>query len=303
MIYKDIKQLIGNTPILELTKIKSKYNLKSRIFAKLEAFNPGGSIKDRIALNMIEKELKKKRINSKTVIIEPTSGNTGIGLALICATYNLRFIAVMPSSMSVERQKLIKAYGGEVVLTEPSKGMEGSVLKAVELSKEYKNSFIPYQFENKNNPITHYNTTAKEIVSEIKKIDYLVAGIGTGGTISGIGKYLKEVSPSTKIIGVEPDSSPLITKGTSGKHLIQGIGANFIPKTLDMKILDKVVTIKDEEAYLWARNMGKVEGFLVGISSGASLCASIKLAKKEVNKNIVVVLPDSGERYLSTDLY
>ena len=303
MIYKDIKQLIGNTPILELTKIKSKYNLKSRIFAKLEAFNPGGSIKDRIALNMIEKELKKKRINSKTVIIEPTSGNTGIGLALICATYNLRFIAVMPSSMSVERQKLIKAYGGEVVLTEPSKGMEGSVLKAVELSKEYKNSFIPYQFENKNNPITHYNTTAKEIVSEIKKIDYLVAGIGTGGTISGIGKCLKEVSPSTKIIGVEPYSSPLITKGTSGKHLIQGIGANFIPKTLDMKILDKVVTIKDEESYLWARNMGKVEGFLVGISSGASLCASIKLAKKEVNKNIVVVLPDSGERYLSTDLY
>ena len=303
MIYKDIKQLIGNTPILELTKIKNKYNLESKIFAKLEAFNPGGSVKDRIAFNMIEKELKKKRINSKTVIIEPTSGNTGVGLALVCATYSLKFIAVMPSSMSIERQKLIMAYGGEVVLTDPSLGMNGSVNKAIELSKEYKNSFIPFQFENKNNPITHYNTTAREIINDIKKIDYFVAGIGTGGTISGIGKYLKEINPSTKIIGVEPYSSPLITKGESGKHLIQGIGANFIPKTLDKSILDKVMTIKDEEAYLWARNIAKYEGFLVGISSGAALCASIKIAKKEKNKTIVTLLPDTGERYLSTDLY
>lgn len=303
MIYKDIKQLIGNTPILELTKIKNKYNLESKIFAKLEAFNPGGSVKDRIAFNMIEKELKKKRINSKTVIIEPTSGNTGVGLALVCATYNLKFIAVMPSSMSIERQKLIKAYGGEVVLTDPSLGMNGSVNKAIELSKEYKNSFIPFQFENKNNPLTHYNTTAREIINDIKKIDYFVAGIGTGGTISGIGKYLKEINPGTKIIGVEPYSSPLITKGVSGKHLIQGIGANFIPKTLDNNILDKVMTIKDEEAYLWARNIAKYEGFLVGISSGAALCASIKIAKKEKNKTIVTLLPDTGERYLSTDLY
>ena len=303
MIYKDIKQLIGNTPILELTKIESFFKLQSKIYAKLEAYNPGGSIKDRIALNMIEKELKKGRINSKTTIIEPTSGNTGIGLALVCATYKLPFIATMPSSMSIERQKLIKAYGGKVVLTDPLLGMKGAVDKAIDLSKEIKNSFIPYQFENMNNPLVHYKTTAREIVSDIKKIDYFISGIGTGGTISGVGKYLKEVSPSTKIIGVEPFSSPLLSKGISGKHKIQGIGANFIPKTLNRDVIDKIITVKDEDAYKYSRLMGKEEGFLVGISSGAILSAAISIAKKEKNKNIVTVFPDSGERYLSTDLY
>lgn len=303
MIYKDIKKLIGNTPILELTKIESFFKLQSKIYAKLEAYNPGGSIKDRIALNMIEKELKKGRINSKTTIIEPTSGNTGIGLALVCATYKLPFIAIMPSSMSIERQKLIKAYGGKVVLTDPLLGMKGAVDKAIDLSKEIKNSFIPYQFENVNNPLVHYKTTAREIVSDIKKIDYFISGIGTGGTISGVGKYLKEVSPSTKIIGVEPFSSPLLSKGVSGKHKIQGIGANFIPKTLNRDVIDKIITVKDEDAYKYSRLMGKEEGFLVGISSGAILSAAITIAKKEKNKNIVTVFPDSGERYLSTDLY
>lgn len=303
MIYKNVKDLVGSTPILELRNIKEKFHLKSNIFAKLEAYNPGGSIKDRIAKNMIEKEIKKKRINSKSVIIEPTSGNTGIGLALICATYKLRFIAIMPSNMSIERQKLIKAYGGEVILTDPSKGVNGAVEKANELAKEIPNSFIPSQFENKNNPLTHYLYTGKEIVKDIKRIDYFVAGIGTGGTISGIGKYLKEVSPKTKIIGVEPFSSPLINKGYASKHLIQGIGANFIPSTLNLDIIDKVEDVKNEDAYLWARNMAKIEGFLVGISSGASLSAAIKIAKKENNKNIVTIFADSGERYLSTDLY
>ena len=303
MIYKDIKELIGNTPILELSKIESFFNLTSKIYAKLEAYNPGGSIKDRIALNMIEKELKKGTINYKTTIIEPTSGNTGIGLALVCATYNLPFIAIMPSSMSIERQKLIKAYGGKVVLTDPSLGMKGSVDKAIELSKEIKNSFIPSQFTNKNNPLMHYKTTAKEIILQVKKIDYFVAGIGTGGTISGVGKYLKEHSPNTQIIGVEPFSSPLLTKGISGKHKIQGIGANFVPQTLNKNIIDKIIPVKDEDAYKYSKMTGTKEGFLVGISSGAILSAALSLAKKENKKNFVIIFPDSGERYLSTDLY
>ena len=303
MIFKDIKELIGNTPIVELKKVESLFKLDSKIFAKIESFNPGGSIKDRIALNMIDKAMKKGLINSKTTIIEPTSGNTGVGLALVCATYHLHFIAIMPSSMSVERQKLIKAYGGEVILTDPNLGMKGSTEKALSISKEIKNSFIPSQFENINNPLAHYKNTAKEIVSDLNKIDYFVAGIGTGGTISGVGKYLKEVYPLVKIIGVEPNSSPLISKGVSGKHLIQGIGANFIPKTLNRNIIDKIQLVKDEDAYKYARLVSKEEGILVGISSGAILSAALSLAKKEKKKNFVIIFPDTGERYLSTDLY
>jgi cysteine synthase A len=276
------------------------------LLAKVEYFNPTGSVKDRIALSMIEDAEEKGKIHNDTIIIEPTSGNTGIGLASVCAAKGYKCILVMPENMSKERIRLIKAYGADVVLSPKEKGMQGAVDKAVELSKTYESSFIPSQFENPSNPEAHYRTTGPEIYkSSNKKVDIFIAGIGTGGTISGIGRYLKEQNRNVKIIGVEPDDSPLLTKGKAGPHKIQGIGANFVPKTLDKKYIDEFLTAKTEESYEYARLLGKYEGILVGISSGAALSQAVKVAKRNENngKTIVVLLPDSGDRYLSTDLF
>ena len=306
MIYQNASQLIGNTPLLRLNNIEKRLNLNVTLLAKVEYFNPTGSVKDRIALSMIEDAEEKGKINNSTVIIEPTSGNTGIGLASVCAAKGYRCILVMPENMSKERIKLIKAYGADVVLSPKEKGMQGAVDKAVELSKTYESSFIPSQFENPSNPEAHYRTTGPEIYkSSNKKVDIFIAGIGTGGTISGIGRYLKEQNRNVKIIGVEPDDSPLLTKGKAGPHKIQGIGANFVPKTLDKKYIDEILTAKTEESYEYARLVGKYEGILVGISSGAALSQAVKIAQRNENngKTIVVLLPDSGDRYLSTDLF
>lgn len=306
MIYQNASQLIGNTPLLRLNNIEKKLNLNVTLLAKVEYFNPTGSVKDRVALSMIEDAEQKGIIHSDTVVIEPTSGNTGIGLASVCAAKGYKCILVMPENMSKERIKLIKAYGADVVLSPKEKGMKGAVDKAEELSKTYDSSFIPSQFENPSNPEIHYKTTGPEIYkSSNKKVDIFIAGIGTGGTISGTGRYLKEQNRNIKIIGVEPDDSPLLTKGKAGPHKIQGIGANFVPKTLDKKYVDEFMTATTEEAYEYARLAGKYEGILVGISSGAALAQAVKVAKRNENngKTIVVLLPDSGDRYLSTELF
>lgn len=305
-LFTSIEELIGKTPILELKNIKKKYNLKADIFAKLEYFNPAGSVKDRVGKAMLDDAEKKGLINSDSVIIEPTSGNTGIGLALVGAVRGYRVIIVMPETMSEERRKLMKAYGAELVLTDGSKGMNGAIEKAEELAKEIPNSFVAGQFINPANPYAHFCTTGPEIYDDMNgNVDILVSGIGTGGTISGTGKFLKEKIDNIKVIGVEPESSPVLTKGISGKHGIQGIGAGFIPDVLDKSVIDEVIAVSDEDAIKTARDNGKTEGFLIGISSGAALYTAIKLAEKSENegKKIVVILPDSGDRYLSTSLY
>ena len=301
-----IYDAIGHTPLFELVNIEKEFDLKAKVVAKVEYFNPGGSVKDRIALAMIEDAERKGLINEDTTIIEPTSGNTGIGLSMIAASKGYRIIIVMPETMSIERRKLMKAYGAELVLTEGSKGMKGAIAKAEELSKEIKNSFIPSQFTNPSNPEVHYKTTGPEIYEDTNgKVDIFVAGVGTGGTISGTGKYLKERKPSIKVVAVEPETSPVLSKGTPGPHKIQGIGAGFVPDTLDTSIYDEIITISNEEAFETGRLSARKEGLLVGISSGAALAAAIKLAKKEENKGktIVVLLPDTGERYLSTAMF
>ena len=305
-VYKTVTDLIGRTPLLELSNIEKKYNLKARIFAKVESFNPGGSVKDRVARAMIKKAEKEGLINQDTVIIEPTSGNTGIGLCMVGASKGLRVMIVMPDSMSIERRNLMKAYGAELVLTEGAKGMKGAIAKAEELAKEIPNSFIPSQFTNMANPEIHYLTTGPEIYKDIDgQLDYFVAGVGTGGTISGTGKYLKEQKPSIKVVAVEPETSPVLSKGTPGPHKIQGIGAGFVPDTLDTKIYDEVLPISNEEAFEKGRESARTEGLLIGISSGAALAAAIKLAQREENagKTIVVLFPDTGERYLSTAMF
>ena len=305
-VYQKIIDTIGNTPLVELSNIESKYNLKARIIAKVEYFNPGGSVKDRIAKAMIEKAEKEGLINKDTVLVEPTSGNTGIGLSMVAASKGLKIILTMPETMSIERRNLLKAYGAELVLTEGSKGMKGAIAKAEELAKEIPNSFIPSQFTNMANPNIHYLTTGPEIFKDLDgNIDYLVAGVGTGGTLSGTGKYLKENKPSIKVVAVEPETSSVLSKGTPGPHKIQGIGAGFVHQTLDTSIYDEIITIGNEEAMEMGKESARTEGLLVGISSGAAIKAAIKLAQREENagKTIVVILPDTGERYLSTAMF
>lgn len=305
-VYQKIIDTIGNTPLVELSNLESKYNLKARIIAKVEYFNPGGSVKDRIAKAMIEKAEKEGLINKDTVLVEPTSGNTGIGLSMVAASKGLKIILTMPETMSIERRNLLKAYGAELVLTEGSKGMKGAIAKSEELAKEIPNSFIPSQFTNMANPNIHYLTTGPEIFKDLDgNIDYLVAGVGTGGTLSGTGKYLKENKPSIKVVAVEPETSPVLSKGTPGPHKIQGIGAGFVPQTLDTSIYDEIITIGNEEAMEMGKESARTEGLLVGISSGAAIKAAIKLAQREENvgKTIVVILPDTGERYLSTAMF
>ena len=306
MLFKNASELIGNTPLVELTNIEKQYSLKAKLYAKVEYFNPTGSVKDRIALSMINDAFNKGLINENSVLIEPTSGNTGIGIAALCAMKNIKCILVMPESMSIERRKLLSIYGAKLVLTEAKEGMGGSIKKAKELEKTIPNAVILGQFDNEANPRIHYLTTGKEIYNDLNgKVDLFVAGIGTGGTISGTGKYLKEKIKDVKIIGVEPLSSPVISQNKKGSHKIQGIGAGFIPSTLNLEVVDKVETCSDEDAFKFARIVPSIEGMLVGISSGASLKVAIDYAKKEenANKNIVVLFPDSGDRYLSTDLF
>lgn len=303
---KHIYETIGNTPLLELTNLEKELGFDGKIIAKVEYFNPGGSIKDRIALAMITDAEDKGIINKDTTLIEPTSGNTGIGLAMIAASKGYRIILTMPETMSIERRNLLKAYGAELVLTEGSKGMKGAIEKAKELSKEIKNSFIPSQFTNPANPNIHYLTTGREIYKDLDgNIDIFVAGVGTGGTISGVGKYLKEKNPNIKVVAIEPETSPVLSKGISGPHQIQGIGAGFIPNTLNTNIYDEVITISNNDAFEMGRNIARKEGLLVGISSGAAIKAATILASREENKNknIVVLLPDTGERYLSTPMF
>lgn len=305
-IYKNIDELVGKTPLMEISNIIKEENLQANIFAKLECFNPTGSAKDRPALQMILKAEEDGVLKENSVIIEPTSGNTGIGLAAIGASKGYKVIIVMPDTMSQERIMLMKAYGAEVVLTDGKKGMQGSIEEAKRLSEKNENSFIPSQFDNPQNPEAHYKTTGPEIWNDTDgKIDILVAGIGTGGTLSGTGKYLKEKNPEIKVVGVEPLNSPLLTKGVAGSHAIQGIGANFIPENLNRDIYDEVIDVSNEDAFFFARKMAQKEGIAVGISSGAALFGAIELAKRPENKgkNIVVVLTDTGERYLSTGLY
>lgn len=305
-LYKSADELIGNTPLLELSHLEKKFNLKAKIFAKLEYFNVTGSIKDRVAKSMIIEAEKSGILKPNSVIIEPTSGNTGIGLASVGTSRGYKVIIVMPETMSKERRQLIKAYGAELVLTDGSKGMNGAIEKAEELAKEIPNSFIAGQFTNPANPAIHRDTTGPEIWKDTEgKIDILVAGVGTGGTITGIGEFLKSKNPKIKIVAVEPASSPVLSKGIAGSHKIQGIGAGFIPKVLNTKIYDEIIPINDEEAFETGRLLGQTEGILIGISSGAALSAALKLANQDENagKNIVVVLPDTGDRYLSTALF
>ena len=305
-IYQSVDQLIGNTPLLELKNIKKEYDLKATILAKLECFNPAGSVKDRVALAMIEDAERSGKLKEGSVIIEPTSGNTGIGLAAVAAARGYRAVIVMPDSMSVERQKLMTAFGAELVLTPGAQGMKGAIAKAEELAAEIPGGMIAGQFENPANPAAHYATTGPEILRDTNgKVDLFVAGIGTGGTISGTGKYLKENISSIQIIGVEPADSAVLSGGQAGAHKLQGIGAGFIPEVLDQKAYDAIMPIATEQAYDAARMMGRREGLLVGISSGAALAAAIQLAKREENegKTIVCLLPDTGDRYLSTDLF
>ena len=305
-VYKNITQLVGKTPIMELVNYEKENNLQANILAKIEFFNPAGSVKDRIAKAMIENAEKEGLLKEGSTIIEPTSGNTGIGLASIAAAKGYKAILTMPETMSIERRKLLKAYGAKIVLTDGSKGMKGAIEKAEELQKEIKDSFIPSQFENMENPKMHYNTTGPEIYEDTEgKIDYFVAGVGTGGTLSGVGKYLKEQNPNIKIVAVEPKSSPVLTEGKAGAHKIQGIGANFVPNTLDKNIYDEIITIENDEAFESARKVAKSDGILVGISSGAAIKAATIIANREENKGktIVALLPDTGERYLSTELF
>lgn len=297
--------LVGNTPIVRVNNLIKKDELKADVLAKLEYFNPAGSVKDRIAKEMILDALEKGLINKNTTLIEPTSGNTGIGLSAVATALNLNIIITMPETMSVERRNLMKAYGAELVLTPGSEGMKGAIAKAKELASQIENSFIPGQFENPANPTAHYKTTGPEIYEQTEgKVDIFVAGVGTGGTISGIGKYLKEKNPEVKVVAVEPASSPVLSTGKGGAHKIQGIGAGFVPETLDTKIYDEIITVENEDAFATGKEMAKTEGILVGISSGAALYAAKELAKREENagKIIVVLLPDGGDRYLSTPL-
>ena len=305
-IYRSIEELIGRTPLVELSNLEKKLELKARLLAKVEALNPGGSAKDRVAKRMVEDAEKAGILKAGATIIEPTSGNTGIGLAVMAAARGYRAIIVMPDSMSMERRLLMTAFGAELVLTEGAKGMSGAIAKAEELAKEIPNSFIPGQFDNPSNPAAHYETTGPEIWEDTDgKVDIFVAGIGTGGTITGTGRFLKEQNPNVKIIGVEPASSPLLTKGEAGPHGLQGIGANFVPSILDTAIYDEVITVTEEEAYEAGRTIARREGLLVGISAGAALHAAVEVAKRPENagKNIVVLLPDTGDRYLSTPMF
>ncbi len=306
MLKENTYDLVGNTPLIELRHIEREFNLNCHLYAKVELFNPAGSVKDRIALAMIEDAEEKGLLNDESVIIEPTSGNTGIGIASICAMKGYRCILVMPSSMSIERRKLLKAYGAELVLSDASLGMKGAISEAEALKRDIPHSIILGQFTNPANPLAHYKTTGPEIYNDLDgQVDVFVAGIGTGGTISGVGRYLKENISDVKIIGVEPLSSAVISGNPAGPHKIQGIGAGFIPETLDLDVVDEISPISNEDAFEFGRLVGNLEGFLVGISSGAALAAAIKEAQKEesANKNIVVIFPDSGDRYLSTALY
>ena len=297
--------LVGQTPLVRLNNLIKKEGLEADVLAKLEYFNPAGSVKDRIAKEMILDAMEKGLINENTTLIEPTSGNTGIGLSAVATSLNLKIIITMPETMSVERRNLMKAYGAELVLTPGSEGMKGAIAKAKELASQIENSFIPGQFENPANPQAHYKTTGPEIYSQTEgKVDIFVAGVGTGGTISGIGKYLKEQNPNVKVVAVEPASSPVLSTGKGGAHKIQGIGAGFVPDTLDTKIYDEIITVENEDAFASGKEVAKTEGILIGISSGAVIQAAKELAKREENKGktIVVLLPDGGDRYLSTPL-
>ncbi len=305
-IYKSADELVGKTPLLELTHIEEKLGLKAHILAKLEYFNPAGSVKDRIAKAMIDDAEKKGLLKKGSVIIEPTSGNTGIGLSSVAAARGYRIIIVMPETMSVERRQLMKAYGAELVLTEGAKGMKGAIAKAQELAKEIPDSFIPGQFENSANPEAHYKTTGPEIYEDTDgKVDFFVAGVGTGGTVTGTGKYLKEKIPGVHVAAVEPESSPVLSADKSGPHKIQGIGAGFVPDVLDTSVYDEVIPVSNESAFEYGKLIGKTEGVLVGISSGAALYAAVEIAKRPENegKTIVVLFPDTGDRYLSTPLF
>ncbi len=305
-IYTSADQLVGNTPLLELSHIEAKLGLKAKIIAKLEYFNPAGSVKDRIAKAMIDDAEARGLLKKGSVIIEPTSGNTGIGLASVAAARGYRIIIVMPETMSVERRQLMKAYGAELVLTDGAKGMKGAIEKADELSKEIPNSFVPGQFVNEANPKAHFATTGPEIFEDTDgKVDFFVAGVGTGGTITGVGKYLKSKLPNVKVVAVEPKSSAVLSTGVAGPHKIQGIGAGFVPKVLDTAVYDEIIPVENDDAFAMGKEVGRNEGVLVGISSGAALWAAIELAKRPENegKNIVVLFPDTGDRYLSTPLF
>ncbi len=305
-IYTSADQLIGKTPLLELTHIEKKYGLKAKVLAKLEYFNPAGSVKDRIARKMLDDAEAAGKSTPDSVIIEPTSGNTGIGLASVAAARGYRIIIVMPETMSVERRQLMKAYGAELVLTEGAKGMKGAIAKADELAKEIPNSFVPGQFVNPSNPKAHYETTGPEIFEDTDgEVDIFVAGVGTGGTVTGVGEYLKDKKPGVKIVAVEPETSAVLSTGVAGAHKIQGIGAGFVPDVLDTKVYDEIIPVSNEAAFEVGKLIGKSEGVLVGISSGAAAYAAIELAKRPENegKTIVVLLPDTGDRYLSTPLF
>ena len=305
-IFKSITELVGGTPLLELTNTEKAHNVEATLLGKLEYLNPSGSVKDRIAKAMIEDAEAKGILKSDSVIIEPTSGNTGIGLAAVAASKGYRIILTMPETMSVERRNLLKAYGAELVLTEGAKGMKGAIAKADELAKEIPNSFIPSQFTNPANPEMHKKTTGVEIWNDTDgKVDIFVAGVGTGGTLSGVGEYLKSQNPDVKIVAVEPETSPVLSKGVSGPHKIQGIGAGFVPETLNTKIYDEIITVAHEDAFAIGKEIAKNEGLLVGISAGAATWAGLELAKRPENKGktIVVLLPDTGDRYLSTPLF
>ena len=305
-VFQNVTDLIGRTPLLELKNYEKKHGLKSGIIGKLEYFNPAGSVKDRVAMAMIDDAEEKGELTPDSVLIEPTSGNTGIGLASVAAARGYRIIITMPDTMSVERRKLLKAYGAELVLTEGAKGMKGAIEKANELAGEIPNSFIPGQFDNPANPAIHRTTTGPEIWEDTDgKVDFFVGGIGTGGTITGVGEFLKSKNPEIQVIAVEPSSSPVLSKGTSGPHKIQGIGAGFVPKVLNTKVYDEILPVSNEDAFATGREICKTEGLLVGISSGAALWAGTQIALRPENKgkNIVVLLPDTGERYLSTPLF
>lgn len=305
-VYTSVAQLVGNTPLLELSNIEKSYNLKAKVIAKLEYLNPAGSVKDRVALNMINDAEKKGLLKPNSVIIEPTSGNTGIGLCAIAASRGYKCIIVMPETMSVERTKTMKAYGAQVVLTEGAKGMTGAIEKAQELSESIEGAFLAGQFVNPANPEAHYLTTGPEIYEGTNgQVDIFVAGVGTGGTITGTGKYLREQNPHIRIVAVEPESSPVLSQGPAGPHKIQGIGAGFVPKVLDTRIYDEIITVANEKAFETGRLIGIKEGILVGISSGAALAAAIELAQRDENKDktIVALLPDTGDRYLSTEMF
>ena len=305
-IYTSADQLIGRTPLLELTHLEQEYELKAKLYAKLEYFNPAGSVKDRVAKMMLDDAEKEGKLTKDSVIIEPTSGNTGIGLASVAAARGYRIIIVMPDTMSVERRQLMKAYGAELVLSEGAKGLKGAIAKANELAEEIPNSFIPGQFVNPSNPKAHYETTGPEIWEDTEgKVDYFVAGVGTGGTVTGVGKYLKEKNPAVKVVAVEPATSAVLSTGVAGAHKIQGIGAGFVPEILDTTIYDEIIPVANEDAFALGKKIGTSEGVLVGISSGAAVWAALEVAKRPENegRNIVVLLPDTGDRYLSTSLF